>query len=130
MVILKPGLGERVNYRKRATLDSAANTLTCQRTRLHVESGLFLPITKGRSEPPGEKRTSQAQRDGSQQATDFLGALVYTGLGPPAQIGRQRLSKRGVLSVILRHDAGDHTKHGLKREANRPGCLPGVVPDV
>ena len=26
-----------------------------KRTRLHVESGLFLPITKGRSEPPGEK---------------------------------------------------------------------------
>ena len=58
-----------------------------ERTRLHVESGLFLPITKGRSEPPGEKRTSQAQRDGSQQATAFLGALVYTGLRPRPRLG-------------------------------------------
>jgi len=28
VVILKPGLGERVNYRKRATMDSAAILLT------------------------------------------------------------------------------------------------------
>ena len=99
-----------------------------KRNRFHMESHLFFPVTKGCFKPPGEKRTSQTQRDGSQQATASLGASVYTGPGPWPRLGDKAWAI-GKCSVILRHDAGDNTKYGMKREANRPVCLPGVVPD-